>query len=230
MIYVLLFILELVLLFLLAKKLINSLTQILYKITRNHKAIVHTLAIFFLPGTIVHEMAHLLSAEVMLVYVGEMNLVPEISGESVKLGSVQIGKTDPIRRTIIGVAPVLLGILAILGILYFIQTRDKIIWWQASLALYLVFEIGNTMFSSKKDLEGVIGFIVAVLIVGILGIGALFFINHDLFQNLLAWLNSLNFKFLVDFFKLASFYILVPIILDIIIILISRPLTKRKYY
>jgi len=106
MLYFLLFIFELILLFFLSKKLINSLARIIFRLTKNHKAVVNILAIIFLPGTIIHELAHLLFAGLMMVPVGELSVVPEVDERGVKLGSVQIGKTDPIRGTIVGMAPV----------------------------------------------------------------------------------------------------------------------------
>lgn len=113
MLYFLAFVFELILLFILSRKLINSLAKLIYRFTKSHKVVVHSLAVIFLPGTIFHELAHLLFAGIMLVPVGEMNVVPEIEEGGVKLGSVEIGHTDPFRRAIIGVAPVLFGMLLI---------------------------------------------------------------------------------------------------------------------
>src|SRR3989344_5994531 len=175
MFYLATFLLEFLLLFFLSKKLIKSLYLILFKISKSHKVVVNTLSIIFLPGTIMHELAHLLTAGVLLVPVGEMVVIPQIDGDGVKLGSVQIGKVDPFRLTIIGVAPVILGSLSILGLLYFTQIYLDFTWWKVLLGLYLIFEISNTMFSSKKDIEGTIGFVVAILIVGILLVSVLYF-------------------------------------------------------
>ena len=152
MIFLSIFIIEFILLFFLSKKLIKSLSLLIYKITKSQKAVVNILAILFLPGTIFHELAHLLTAGIMLVPVGEISVIPEIEGQparnatqsvaggNVKLGSVQIGKVDPLRLTIIGVAPVILGFLSILGILYFAGNFQNLNWWQIALGLYLIFE------------------------------------------------------------------------------------------
>ena len=222
MLYFLLFITELILLFVLSGKLINSLTSIFFRITRSHRAAIHIMAIIFLPGTIFHELAHLLFAGVMLVPVGELDVVPQIEGQSVKLGSVQIAKTDPLRRTIIGVAPVIFGLLLIFTALYFIQSSGEFIWWQAALVLYLVFAICNTMFSSKKDVEGVIGFLVAIFLVCILLIAFLYFINPLSLQKVWVWLSNLNLNFAENFFKSADLYLLVPLALDALIVFTGR--------
>lgn len=227
MIYFLLFSVELIVLFFLSKRLINSLYRIIYRILPNHHAVVNTMAVIFLPGTIIHELAHLLFAGVMLVPVGEINLVPKVEGESVKLGSVQIGETDPLRRTIVGVAPVLMGLLCIGAIFLFIPFEKDIPWWQIALGLFLIFEIANTMFSSKKDIEGVIGFLIAITLVLFIILAVLYFLNPSLLLNIWDYLTSLNLNFAAGAFKQASIYLSIPLALDLIIILIVNLLYRK---
>lgn len=221
MVYFLLFIFELILLFLLSRRLIKSLAQIILRFTKSHRAVVNILAIIFLPGTIFHKLAHLLFAGVMLVPVGEINVIPEVEDRGVKLGSVQIGHTDPLRRMIIGLAPVLFGILSILTALYFVRSSGHFVLWQVLLALYLVFEIGNTMFSSKRDLEGAIGFL-AVFTVAVIVLIILYLFNPTLIQQIWLWLNGLNLNGASDFFKMASIYLTVPVLLDMLVVLVTR--------
>lgn len=214
----LLFVLELGLLFFISKKLINSLAKTFYKFHFSHNTVVHILAILFLPGTILHELAHLLVAGVLLIPVGELSVLPEVEGESVKLGNVQIGKVDPIRMSLVGVAPVIFGLGAILFILSFFQFS---IWWQAILGLYLIFEIGNSMFSSKRDLEGVLVFLAAILVVGSGLLGVLYFLRPHLVQNIWIYLNATDLSLLANFFKQANIYLLIPLSLDLIIIFVT---------
>lgn len=221
------FILEIIILFLISKKLIKALSIAFYRVFKSHNAVVNTLAVIFLPGTIVHELAHLLTAGIMLVPVGEISVLPEVEEGGVKLGSVQIGKVDPFRLTIVGVAPVLLGMLSILGILYFAQLSQNLVWWQIILGLYLIFEISNTMFSSKKDIAGTIGFVVAILVVVIAVIAVLYFWRPLLLQNMWLRLISLNWEPVINFFKRSTLYLTVPLILDFLIILLTAPFTKR---
>lgn len=223
-----LFIFELVLLFVLSKKLVNSLAQVVYRFTNNRNTVVRVLAILFLPGTIIHELAHLLFAGVMLIPVGEMNVIPGIEGENVKLGSVQIGKTDPLRRSIVGVAPVLFGLILIFSIFLLVPIGEGTIpWWQTTLALYLIFEIGNTMFSSKKDLEGTIIFAATILILFFAILTAVYFLDKALLQNFWVYLSQLNLQFLIKFFKQAGLYLMVPTILDLFIILFASVFTRK---
>lgn len=182
---------------------------------------VHTLAIIFLPGTIIHELAHLLFAGVMLVPVGELNVVPEIEEHGVKLGSVQIGKTDPFRRTIVGVAPVLLGLVLIFAIFLLVKPGTSP-WWQVILALYFLFQIGNTMFSSRKDIEGSILFVILALVLLGIALASIYFLRPLLLQTMWLKVITMDLTFMENFFKQASLYLVIPLTLDLLIIFLTR--------
>lgn len=152
MLALLIFFTELFFLFFLSK----TLTRLLSRLVS-----IEILSLLFLPGIIIHELSHLLIAGILFVPVGEIEFLPKVSEGGVKLGSVAIGKTDPIRRAIIGVAPVLVGVLLLFGVgSYFIhngsmvQTIELPTLGKLLLVLYGIFAIANTMFSSAKDLEG----------------------------------------------------------------------------
>ena len=96
---------ELVILSLLTRRLHQHISQAVFRITKNQKTTMYVLAILFLPGTFIHEVAHFLTALVLLVPVGQPEFLPEaIEGNKIKLGSVPIAKTDPLRRFLIGIA------------------------------------------------------------------------------------------------------------------------------
>lgn len=221
MFYFLTFLSELILLFFLSKRLINSLAQLIYRFTKSHKMVIHTLAIIFLPGTIIHELAHLLFAGVMLVPVGELSVIPEIEEKGVKLGSVQIGHTDPIRRIIVGVAPVLLGMILIFSIFLFVKIGLSP-WWQIILSLYMLFQIGNTMFSSRKDVEGSILFLILIGSLTIIISLGIYFLTPNIWQNLLNYISKINFEIFINFFKQAVIYLIIPTALDLLIIFLTK--------
>lgn len=224
MLYFLLFIVEFILLFFLSKKLVNSLAKLIFKFTRSHTAVVKILAVIFLPGTIIHELAHLLFAGITMVPVGEMSVIPEIGEKEVRLGSVQIGHSDPFRRALVGVAPVLFGLFCIAAVFLFIPLgKAETPLWQTILGLYLIFEVGNTMFSSKKDLEGMMVFIGTFLVL-VLSITALvYFLKPDLLPSFWTYLSSINVNSVGNYFKTVNIYLLIPLILDLLIILITKP-------
>lgn len=165
MLFVIIFIFELIFLFFLSRELTKSLSTFFYHITKSQNKAVLMLAFVFFPGVVVHELAHLLVANILFVKTGEIEFVPQITKHGVKLGSVVIAKTDPLRRMLIGVAPVFIGLLLVIGIAYFFIQSSLII---QVVQFYTLFVVSNTMFSSYKDMEGVLEIIiVAVIFAGI---------------------------------------------------------------
>jgi len=185
MFFAFLFLAELLLLFLLSRTLTRALSYLLYHITKSKKITIYILSLLFFPGTVIHELAHAITASILAVPVGRIEFVPVIEGDSVKLGSVQVAKTDFFRRFLIGSAPFFIGTTIVLSILYF-TAQQKLFDNYLIIVLigYVVFEIGNTMFSSKKDMEGAIELLITVslitLILYFLGV-RLPAINPDLF-------------------------------------------------
>jgi len=115
-----------------------------------------------MPGVIIHELAHFLTAELLFVKAHELEVAPHFRNGSLQMGSVKISETDIFRRMIIGVAPVLVGSF-VMGIVlfYFVNNvRIEAVFSHFSEALtligilWVIFFITNTMFSSKKDVEG----------------------------------------------------------------------------
>lgn len=160
------FLAEIILLFIFSQLLTKSLSRFFLSITHSQHTTIQLLAFLFLPGVIIHELAHFIIANILFVQTGEIEFLPQIQGDSVKLGSVAIAKTDPLRRFLIGVAPLLFGTALLTVSFYYFSAFFPGFNWQSFLLGYISFEIGNTMFSSKKDMEGSL----------VLGIGLLFFL------------------------------------------------------
>ncbi len=193
-IYLILLIIEVFILYLLMRRATSKIFNLIYRLIKNKNLTTYIFAIIFLPGTFIHEMSHFLVALFLLVPVGQIELMPKFEEREIKMGSVPVGKTDPIRRTLIGIAPIILGMIII-----FVSTPLSIAWYFHA---YIAFEVGNSMFSSKKDLEGVLSvFIVLAIIFGILYyLGLRVNINID-----------------PQIFKMADLYLLVPIGIDAIL-------------
>ncbi len=170
------------------------------------------MAAVFFPGTLVHEMAHFLTALFLLVPVGNMQLMPVIEEHSdrsigVKLGSVSIARTDPIRRFLVSVAPLIIGTLAILTVIYYVSMyRYMNTWWILFLITYLIFTVTNTMFMSGKDLEGVWGFVAIVLV----------FLIATTLLGVNINISFANSDKVVSIFQKSVLFLLIPIGLDII--------------
>ena len=175
MLFFIFFFLEIILLFFLSRLLTKSLSGVFLRITKSETVTIHLLSFLFLPGVIIHELSHLFVASVLFVKTGEIEFMPKIIEGGVKLGSVAIAKTDPVRRAIIGFAPVFVGLSAILGIIYFVVENsslaytmelNKLVAITVGLVLfYILFAISNTMFSSNKDLEGTLELLIVFTIV-----------------------------------------------------------------
>lgn len=166
----LLFVIELILLYLLSRRLIQSIYRLVFGLVRSPAVAIWIVTIIFFPGTIVHELAHLFVAEVLRVRTGKLTLVPEsLDGSEIKAGGVMIAQTDPLRRSLIGLAPTYVGIAVLAALSYFIRHPLAVLQGdvlQNALAsgvfFYLLFSISNSMFSSKEDMKGVIPFAITV--------------------------------------------------------------------
>lgn len=125
-----------------------------------------------LPGIALHELSHWLVAILVRVPVGKLSLWPKKKRRGqIRLGSVSVGASDPLRASLIGVAPLVVGSAVILlvgqlvlGIgdlggllLYGTWTdlwRQLVAYWRMpdfALWLYLIFAIANAMVPSESD-------------------------------------------------------------------------------
>jgi hypothetical protein len=150
-----LFCLELLALYFLSRHITITFSQLFLKWVNNNKFSGFILAILFLPGTLIHELAHYFMAVLLRVRVVNFTLLPKIGSDNIVLGSVGIVKPDLIRRFFIGIAPILVGTTILLsGIHYFFAYHIPFSSFLAWIFIYGVFTVSNTMFSSKADLEG----------------------------------------------------------------------------
>jgi hypothetical protein len=126
-----------------------------------------------LPGVVLHELSHWLMARLLGVPTGRLRLTPSMQGKQVVLGSVEVQITDPLRDSLVGLAPFLAGTLALLAIGHWVfdATSLGLAWergdWGGSAAqlagafrvddawlwLYLLVAISNAMMPSPSDRE-----------------------------------------------------------------------------
>lgn len=160
---------EIIILYVLTRHLTQNLYIAAFLLTKSRPVSVGFLSLIFFPGTVIHELSHLFTAEILGVHTGGLTLVPEgIEQTSVRTGSVSIAQTDPLRRAAIGVAPVFVGMATLFTISYFlpglwnqtaIDFQNGIVFSQYSLyalllSFYALFAVSNSMFSSPEDMEG----------------------------------------------------------------------------
>jgi hypothetical protein len=157
------------------KRWISSHIQgVAFLLTGSPKVAMWLYWVLFLPGTFVHELSHWLVAKLLLVQTSRFSLWPQMKkGGELQMGSVQVEVSDPFRHSLIGLAPLLVGSLAVLligqgrlelgrlvealssgeveaiseAITYILLQSDVWLWF------YLIFAISNAMLPSASDRE-----------------------------------------------------------------------------
>lgn len=200
----------------------TSVSGLLMRISGNQMFALKLFHILLLPGVVIHELAHLIVAEVMLVRTGGLSFTMEQEEDRIVMGSVGIERTDPIRRAIIGFAPVFVGVLLIaFFVFYFLSQNSPISFpWNYALVLFVVFEIGNTMFSSKRDLEGTLQLLLVISV----AIIVVYFLGFKVPDSIFNFFNSDQF---VDILQKGIKILLFPIGIDLVVIFLARYLVKR---
>ncbi len=157
-----------------------------FLLTKHRKASLAIYAIIMFPGVVLHEFSHWFTANMLGVQTGRLSLWPEIMKDgNIRLGYVEYYKTKdlgPFRESLIGVAPLVFGITAVISIGIFVfggndlinvvyaDEPDRVsavinhifavpdVW----LWLYLLFTISNAMMPSPSDRKAWPFFLAAV--------------------------------------------------------------------
>jgi hypothetical protein len=152
---------------------------------------VYIYALVLFPGVLLHELSHWLTARLLGVRTGKFSVVPTRRADgSIQLGYVEYykGRTlDPVRESLVGGAPLILGTLVILLISFkifdvtnlaaavesgqvdavsraaaeFFNTPFVLVW------IYLIFAISNGMLPSTSDRRAWPAFIIAMLVLAV---------------------------------------------------------------
>lgn len=222
LIHFFLFVFLFLLLFYISGRTTTNFYLLIFLLTKSEKLALWSLAILFLPGTIIHEMSHLLMATILRIPTGHLSVIPKIekSGE-VKTGRLTVGKTDPFRLTLVGLAPMIVGLSLIYLIGKFLLPNSSVILDYKfsilnALGGYLLFSISLTMFSSKKDLNSLIlvAPIIFLLITTLYLTGIRISLTYPLIEKITLFLRQLNFSLilanLIDFIALLLLAISLP--------------------
>jgi hypothetical protein len=164
-------------------------------LTGNPEIALVLYALPLLPGIILHELSHAVAALLLGAHVGRISIRPKLIGQRVQLGFVPVEKTDALRASLVGLAPLLVGSGVILligyavfdigivgsaltsgnwsgvldGLARMLEVPDIWVW------AYFVFTVGNTMLPSRADRQAwlpvIIFLIVALALVWVAGLG-----------------------------------------------------------
>jgi len=166
------FILMLLPLVFLQRLLHREIQALLLILSRSPEFTITVFSVIFLPGVLLHEFSHYLMAVILGVPAPRFSLVPQMLPDGrLQLGYVETVKTDIIRDSLIGGAPLIAGGLFVaylsvsrldlmplwdvlrngqlnlflLGITLLPQVKDFPLWF------YLVFTVSSTMLPSRSD-------------------------------------------------------------------------------
>lgn len=188
----------------------RELQAVFLLITRQVDVSLILVSVLLLPGVLLHEVSHYTVANILGVPTGKISIIPKVLGDGhLQLGYVETAETDIVRETLIGIAPLMAGVLFIafvsfsqLGIpatwknlevgrlfnrpsditnLY--NSADFWIWF------YLVFTVSSTMMPSRTDRRAWLP--VAVIFVILLCIALVLGAGPWMWENLAAPLDQL---------------------------------------
>jgi hypothetical protein len=104
----------LVILSVLQRSLHREIQTVILIITRNPNITIGVFSLLFFPGVFLHELSHLLMAKLLGVPTGKFSLLPQVMPNGrLQMGYVEAGSADFFRDSLVGVAPLVSGILLI---------------------------------------------------------------------------------------------------------------------
>ena len=166
------FIFMLIPLIILQRLLHREIQAVFLILTRDTRVTMGIFAMLFLPGVFLHELSHFVVAKILQVRTGKFSIFPRsLPDGRLQLGYVETAKSDMLRDSLIGAAPLIVGTLFVayvaiyhlqlrllwdafrngqfdlfwLGVRTLPQTPDFYLWF------YLVFTVSSTMMPSESD-------------------------------------------------------------------------------
>jgi hypothetical protein len=167
------------------------LLRLFYRLTNNLTLSLLIYALLIWPGTVLHELSHFIVARLLGVRAGLPHLLPgrpDKQGRMV-LGYVLVERSDPVRRALIGAAPLVAGSVAIALLAHhafvlpapiaqagLVQTVRELVASlprmanvpDAWLYFYILFAIANGMMPSASDREAWPALLLFSLMTGLL--------------------------------------------------------------
>ena len=217
------FILMLVPLILLQRLLHREIQAVFLILSRDARITMSIFSFIFLPGVFLHELSHFVMAKILRVRTGRFSLLPQsLPDGRLQLGYVETTRSDIVRDSLIGAAPLIVGTLFVAYVAIY-RFEMRVLWdvlrngqlnlfWMGMRALpsvpefylwfYLVFAVSSTMMPSESDRHAWLEFLISV---GVLfSITLLFGAGPWMASNLGPRLNNL-FGFVAVIFGLSNF-------------------------
>lgn len=203
------FILMLVPLILLQRLLHREIQAVFLILSRDARVTMGIFSMLFLPGVFLHELSHFVMAKILRVRTGKFSIFPQSMPDGrLQLGYVETARSDVVRDSLIGAAPLIVGTLFVAYVaVYHLQMR--VLWdafrngqsglfWLGLRALprvqdfylwfYLTFAVSSTMMPSESDRHAWLELVISV---GVLfGLALLFGAGPWMLSNLAPRLNN----------------------------------------
>jgi hypothetical protein len=141
-------------------------------LTRDPRLTMGIFSILFLPGVFLHELSHFVVAKILGVRTGKFSIFPQsLPDGRLQLGYVETARSDAVRDSLIGAAPLIVGTLFVAYVAIF-HLQMRVLWdafrngqfslfWMGMRALpqvqdfylwfYLAFAVSSTMMPSESD-------------------------------------------------------------------------------
>lgn len=224
--WILLFILQLIILSATSTRIFNKLYLLFHRIFKNDQTVVLLVSIMFLPGTFIHELCHAMMAVILGSGVRSFSIWPKVEGDTIKMGYAEVEVLDIFRNSLIGTAPLIIGSF----LLYYFSTLFLSVSILYKIILvYFIFQIANSMFLSPADVKEVrILFFSFVFTFVVLYIINFYYRQLPLIPQDLSFLNFLNIYLPV--LKVINYFMLFPLILNVIIFSLTSILITHKRY
>jgi len=152
-------------------------------LTRDARLTIGIFQIIFLPGVFLHEASHFLMAKILRVHTGGFSVIPRaLPNGRLQLGYVETARSDIVRDSLIGAAPLIFGTLFVayvavyqldMRVLWdtFLDGQFATFWWGIRLLptvtdfylwFYLAFAVSSTMMPSESDRHAWLELVISV--------------------------------------------------------------------
>ncbi len=177
------FLLMLVPLIILQRLLHREIQAVFLILTRDTRLTMGIFSMLLLPGVFLHELSHFVMAKLLRVRTGKFSIFPQsLPDGRLQLGYVETARSDIIRDSLIGAAPLIVGTLFVAYVaIYHLQMR--VLWdafrngqsglfWMGVRTLpqapdfylwfYLAFAVSSTMMPSESDRHAWLELVISV--------------------------------------------------------------------
>ena len=170
-------------LILLQRLLHHEIQAVFLILTRDPGLTMGLFSIIFLPGVFLHELSHFLMAKILFIPTGKFSIFPKsLPGGRLQLGYVETARSDPVRDSLVGAAPLIVGTLFVAYVaIYHLQLRVLLdvfrngqldLFWMGVRSLpnardfyvwfYLAFAVSSTMMPSESDRHAWLELIISI--------------------------------------------------------------------